>query len=263
MNDRLSEDELRTLLGRAADEHRPDRTAMLNRIALQRADVPGAARRPRQAARMAGAALAVVAVLGVGGVARWALAGDGDRDATPAASAPASPPVSLPVSPSAPAPSTAAPSVKPPTKRPVSTTTPPPRSTPAGTTRVEQGSLWSDGSVRTSGDAAADSEITLKLGEPVTALTVTVRVRRTPGFSDRGAVHDVTTARVDSQIIQETDALTYRFTLAPGATLGKGTHVFTARYGHEAGGRNAGDDAYRATATTADGEKLTVYGDFF
>ncbi|OJF13242.1 hypothetical protein [Couchioplanes caeruleus] len=208
---------------------------------------------------MAGAALAVAAVLGVGGVARWALSGDGDRDTAPAATPATSPAVTPSAAPTiaspAPRPSTAAP-------RPSSAaTTKPPASTPPGHTQVEQGPLWSDGSVRAGGDNAARSEITLKLGEPVTALTITVRVKRTRGFSDQGAVHDVTTARIDSQVIQEPDVLTYRFTLAAGATLGTGTHVFAAKYGH-GGGRSAGDDTYRATATTADGEKLTVHGDF-
>ncbi|MFC3386763.1 hypothetical protein ACFOHP_33135, partial [Couchioplanes caeruleus subsp. azureus] len=186
------------------------------------------------------------------------------------------PPPATPATPSAGAPSVPAPAT--PSAAPRPGTTPPrtpattaPAGPAAGTSaptrpslprsRTEQGPLWSDGSVRAGGDAAR-SEITLKLDEPVTALTITVRVRRTPGFSDQGAVHDVATARIDTQVIQEPDVVTFRFTLAAGATLGRGTHVFAAKYGHEDGGRDARDDTYRATATTAGGEQLTVSGDF-
>ncbi|MFI5495841.1 hypothetical protein [Actinoplanes sp. NPDC051859] len=265
---RMSDDELRTVLGQAAQQHQPDRTAMLNRIAANRAAEPPA-RRPRQAIRMAGAALAVTAVLGAGAVTQWALADD-DRTDTPAAP-PSATASRLPSpSPSATPPTSAVstppdvPPARPTSKHPsTSTTTPPAAEDPgAGGTKVEQGPLWSDGSVRRSTDTAARSEITLKLGEPVTALTVTVRVKRTPGLADQGAVHDVTGARVDSQVIQEPDAFVYRFTLSSG-TLAKGTHVFTARYGHEDRGRDAGGDTYRATATTAAGDNLTVYGDFY
>lgn len=260
----MNDNDLRGLLSRAATEHRPDRTAMLNRIAQQRAGLPG--RRPRgQLVRIAGAALAVSAVIGAGGVARWALAEHVGPDPSPAA-----PPVVA----ASPGPVTAAPPVPtgspttagvPGTTRPTSVrprSTPPSKNPRTGGNTAEQGPLWSDGSVVTDGDRAARSEITLKLAEPLTALTVTVRVKLTPGLSDQGAVHDVTGTRIDSTILHEPDALTYRFDLAAGETLVKGTHVFAAKYLYGSGGRDAGADSYRAVATTVGGKKLAVSGYF-
>ena len=90
-------DFLRGELRHAIDSRRPDRTAMLNRIAANRAAGPT---RGGRALRLAGSALAVMTVLGLGGVAKWALADDYDRPPVavappPVSSAPATPASSL------------------------------------------------------------------------------------------------------------------------------------------------------------------------
>jgi hypothetical protein len=267
-----TDDDLRALLRDAAAAHHPDRTVMLNRIAQNR--VTG--RRPRgQAVRLAGSALAVATVLGVGGVARWALA-DGDR-----------PDVTAPGTTAAPSPSATASATASATRTATVTTahtTPARSNTPAtpksgtapatprtgdgklgspGHTRVEQGPLWSDGSIDPdSTDTLGLSDITLKVRAPITALDVTVRVALTPGLADQGAIHDVRDARIDSTVVHAPDALIYHFVLAEGATLTTGTYVFTAKYAHRKGGRDAGGDTYRARATTTAGGDLDVYGNF-
>ena len=82
----LSEHELRTTLGRLAAGHQPDRAAMLHRIAQHRAGAPVAERPPAgPVLRLAGSALAVATILGVGGVARWALADGPDPGVAPVA----------------------------------------------------------------------------------------------------------------------------------------------------------------------------------
>ena len=249
----MTDDDLRARLRAAAAEHTPDRTVILNRIAENRAT----GRRPGgQAWRLAGAGLAVASVLGIGGVARWAL-GDGDRPDTPAPVATAAAPTIAPPSPAV-TPSSS------PTVTPSKRVTKTPPTKPSKTAGVEQGPLWSDGSIDPDSTATLGlSDITLKLRAPITALDVSVRVALTPGLADQGAVHDVTVAKIDSTVLHEPDALVYHFKLHPGATLPPGTYVFTAKYAHRAGGRDAGADSYRAQATAAGGVELDVHGDFY
>ncbi|MFD0523086.1 hypothetical protein [Paractinoplanes durhamensis] len=75
------EDFLRSEMRQVLDSRAPDRTAMLNRIAANRA--ASASPQRGRVARLAGSALAVLVVLGIGGVARYALADD--HNPTPAA----------------------------------------------------------------------------------------------------------------------------------------------------------------------------------
>jgi hypothetical protein len=92
----LSEYELRTTLCRIAAEHQPDRAAMLHRIARHRAAAPVTERQPAgPALRLAGSALAVATILGVGGMARWALADGPDPGVVPVAP-PAATPTTVP-----------------------------------------------------------------------------------------------------------------------------------------------------------------------
>ncbi|MGX6600848.1 hypothetical protein ACWKSP_01730 [Micromonosporaceae bacterium Da 78-11] len=245
-----SEDEMRGMLRRAAAEHQPDRTAMLNRIAQSRATEAVAGHRPRgQAFRLAGSALAVATVLGIGGVARWTLADEPGPDVPPVATAPTT--------------TTKAPTTRPSTSRPAGSA--PPSTVPGrpGDTRVEQGPVWSDGSVDpASTDTLGISRITVKAREPITALQVTVRIALTSGVLDQGATVEAAGARFDSTVVQESGALVYRFVSAPGTTLKAGTYVFFAKYAHQDGGRDAGDDTYQATAR-AGAQELDVYGNFY
>src|SRR5688500_5293696 len=82
----LSEYELRTTLRRLAAAHQPDRAALLHRIAQLRVATPVAERQPAgQTLRLAGSALAVATIVGVGGMARWALADGPDPGVVPVA----------------------------------------------------------------------------------------------------------------------------------------------------------------------------------
>ncbi|MEV4641746.1 hypothetical protein AB0J80_30820 [Actinoplanes sp. NPDC049548] len=243
--------------GPRASRRRPLRPRIAGRASRAQTDTR---RTPRwQLARVAGAALAVSAVIGVGGVARWAFSRDADTHGTPAAP----PVVTLSRTPTTAPPTSPTPeaSASPQHSRRPSRNPSSPAQT--GGSRAEPGALWADGSVVTDGDRAARSEITLKLDEPATALEVTVRVRQTAGLTDQGAVHDVTGTRIDSTIVHQPDFLVYRFTLAAGEKLAEGTHVFAARYLQAKGGRDAGDDTYEVVATTVGGRRLTVSGDFF
>ncbi|WP_433826586.1 hypothetical protein ACQP2E_31445 [Actinoplanes sp. CA-015351] len=269
---RLSDDELRAALRAEAAGHEPNREAMLDRIAMSATAQPVTRRRaaghaPRRGpkVRMAAAATAVVALFAGGGFANWALAGSNDA-APPPAPAPTTAPTSVP----SPAPS-ATPS-KVPSAKPAPSKTPPkaPSKTPAkttpsatltkgqpGFTQVEQGPLWSDGSVVAEGS----SVITLKTTEELTSLDVVIRVARTEGLVSRGATKQTPGGSVTASVTEEADALLYRFTLASADTLAPGTYTFTAKY--TAAARNAGGDTYEALASTTSSPSLDVYGNFY
>ncbi|GLY05565.1 MULTISPECIES: hypothetical protein [Actinoplanes] len=268
---RLSDDELRAALRAEADGHQPDRSAMLQRITAAAMTDPArttASHRhtPRRSPRMRLAAVgaAVAALFAGGGVANWALAGNNDRpDATPVvtSSPAASPdPTATTGSPSAsPSPSRSS-------ARPTGTRSPEPTATASPTppaSLVSDGPLWSDGSVDPdSGDTQGASVVTLKTAAALTGLQVDIRVARTEGLVSRGGTKHAPGGSVTVAVIEESDALVYRFTLSSADTLPVGEYTFTAKYTYASGGRDAGGDTYAATAT-ADGSPRHVSGDFF
>ncbi|MEV0897578.1 hypothetical protein [Actinoplanes sp. NPDC049802] len=274
---RLSDDRLRAALRAEAAAHRPDREAMLDRITTAAMRDTGAGHRraarrgPR--VRMAGVVAAVVVIFGGGGVGTWALANSIDRDepdpaptaapatttATPDATTPAS------VTPTTRATSKPAPTRTAPTRKPSSAApSPSPVKGGPGNTRVRQGPLWSDGSVDPdSGDTSGASIVTVKTAEDLAAFEVVIRVARTGGLISRGGTKSTPGASVTTTVIEEADAILYRFTLSSADTLTPGTYTFTAKYGYPSGGRDAGGDTYEAIATTAATESLNVYGNFY
>jgi hypothetical protein len=332
----VNDDFLRDELQQARDAHTPDRTAMLNRIAANRAadgvadraadgvadraadgvtdraadgttdraadrvadragdtdraagratsravdGVAGragdraTADRPRgRAVRLVGSAVAVATVLGLGGVAKWALADNADP--TPAAPAAAGASASPSPTVVATAPGSLPVTSRPRSEAPVSTTTAPSPTgptgatgatgqvepTPAGSpvrghpgdTQVEKGSLWSDGSIT----AAGRSTVTLKPGADLTELDLTIRVTMTPGLTSAG--FDAPD-RVTASVSRDGAALLYRFVLKPGATMTAGEYSLTAKY--TAASRDAGDDTYEAYATSVEHKRIHVYGNF-
>jgi hypothetical protein len=255
----LIESELRAALRAEAAAHRPDREAILDRITE-------AAVRNRQTPRfrVAGVAVAVTAILGAGGFAQWAMAGDGN---------PTPPVVTVEPSPSGPASSSPSPSAGTPsasTSRAVPRSRPPSRSpgtrsatptTPA-VQATAQGALWSDGSVAPDSDSQGSSVVTVTTSERLTALEVSIRLARTDGLTARGGSQQVPGASVTSTVTEEPGAFVYRFVLSSGDTLAPGTYTFSARYTHPEGGRNADGDIYAAAATTEVGAAPKVSGDF-
>ncbi|BCJ43816.1 hypothetical protein GCM10010168_91410 [Actinoplanes ianthinogenes] len=253
---KLTEDELRAVLRAEAAAHTPDRVAILSRV-TETAMRTEAARGRGPRIRIAGAAVAVAAVVGGGGFAQWALAGMGDERPTlpppPAVTASVAPAVTETAEP-APAPSL---SLSP--SRPSSSRRPTRSKTPSA---PPAGALWSDGSVDVGGKTQASSVVTIKTTERLTALTVTIRLVRTDRLAGRGGSQQVPGASVNSAVIEEADALVYRFTLSSGDTLEPGTYTFFARYTYAEGGRDAGADTYAATATSANGAALNAGGAF-
>jgi hypothetical protein len=212
-------------------------------------------------ARLAGSALAVLTVLGIGGVAKWALADDQERTpaAPPAATTTAAPTPSVVATATAPASRevTTRPRTEEPTTAPATQAPTPSASLVRGhpgDTQVEKGSLWSDGSIPSTGT----SQVTLKPGADLTALDLTIRVTLTAGVTSTGFASS--SQAVTATVVKQPDALLYRFTLTAGATLTAGEYTFTATWG--GGTRNADDDTYEAYATSVEHKRIHIYGNF-
>lgn len=275
-------EELRARLRWAAGEHRPDRERMWARIERGMAPSPHrpAARRaglppfPGRL-RVAGATAAVVGVLGAGGFAVASAVrddGGGHRtvvartpDAAPGSpSAPAAPgPVPTPTASAGPAvpaaPSSSVSASSPPARRASSS----PAGTPAARTGATDGPLRSDGSVSPDSNAFwAQSDVTLRLGEELVALTVEVRIGRTGGVRDAGAWTSLPEQDFTLGVDRRDGALVYTWMLREGRTVPAGEWVFAAQYDHARGTRDAGADRYTATALTGDGQRLRVQGRF-
>ncbi|MET9111330.1 hypothetical protein [Streptomyces zhihengii] len=209
-------DEVRRRLRETAVSHRPDREAMLARVERGMAE-PAAARRPRTAPapwlRVVAATAAVAGVLAVGGYAVAALT---DAPAARGSAARPAPPT--------PAPERAADGFL----------------SSAAVVDPHSNRYWAQGN------------LSLTTREPLTELTVELRVALTGGVEQTG--HWGTRPADDFEVrVQERDGvLLYRWTLREGRTVPAGKHVFAAQYNHAEGARDASRDSYSAWARSGD-----------
>ncbi|MGW0904803.1 hypothetical protein [Streptomyces sp. NPDC002853] len=286
-------DDVRNQLRDAAAEHRPDRERMLARVerGMERdsADLGGSSRgrlrRPAPWLRIAGATAAVAGVFALGGYAVASVV-QGEKPPPSTVGTPAAPDSQAGPSPSASGPDdeNAGPSAPAEPAQPSGKATkgtpgkdedpdakrPPKKSGPPPSTRrlapdakgVEDGYLWSDGSVDPqSNDFWAQSTLTFKTGKPLTALSVELRVAQTGGVNDTGNWRSLPADDFSVSVREEGDELVYRWTLKAGRTVPAGEHVFAGQYNHAEGGRDAGEDTFAAEAT-ASGQQAAVRGDF-
>ena len=271
-------DELRARLHEAAGAYEPDRARILARIergmsAPQETPAGHRSRRPWLLGwvRVASATAAVAGVLAVGG---YAVASAVKGDTPPQRSVAVSP---TPTGPSpdatmrppahsaAPQPSTPRHSGKPgasASASPGSSASPAPDSAPVTAKDEQDGPLWSDGSVDPhSNEFWAQSNVTLKTSQKLTALTVRLKIAQTGGVSSTGAWRSLPEADFTRTVSEQDGFLVYTWVLKEGRTVGKGQWVFAGQYDHERGGRDAKDDRYTVTGT-AGGEQYAVTGDF-
>ncbi|MFI1417827.1 hypothetical protein ACH4VX_07505 [Streptomyces sp. NPDC020731] len=262
-------EELRARLHEAAGAHEPDREHMLARVERGMA---GPARPEHRATRpplfgwvrVAGATAAVAGVLAVGG---YAVASSVQGEETPQRQVAVSPtPTPSPEATSRPEPPVNPDPDTP--ERSRNTATPPARTPsssdgpsrpPAG---VEDGPLWSDGSVDPhSNEFWAQSNVTLKTTERLTSLTVELRIAQTGGVTSTGAWRSLPEDDFELSVDERDGFLVYTWTLEDGRTVEPGEWLFAGQYDHERGGRDAGEDTYAARAGTGSGQ-LAVDGDF-
>jgi len=262
--------ELRARLRDAAEAHEPNREQILARIergmSEQTRPDHRATRPPVYGwVRVVSATAAVACVLGLGGYAvasavkdetpaQTSVAATGTPTPSPdATSRPPAPPVD-------PAPSAT------PTQKAGKPSGTPSRSPSASTgvqaSGVEDGPLWSDGSVDPhSNEFWAQSDLTFKTSEQLTALTVELRIEQTGGVTNTGAWRSLPENDFTLTVAEKDGFLVYTWVLKDGRTVPKGEWVFAGQYNHERGGRDARGDGYTATATSKSGD-LAVKGDF-
>ncbi|WP_371581172.1 hypothetical protein [Streptomyces sp. NBC_01314] len=270
-------EELRARLRESAEAHEPDRARILARI--ERGMAAPEERRSRKVTRpplwgwvrVITATAGVASVLAVGGYAVASAVKGAETPPADQTVAVSPTPVDspgatsrAPIDPDHPRPSTggktesepgSAPSKSPSTK---DTTAP---ELPASGS-VEDGPLWSDGSVDPhSNDFWAQSNLTLKTSEQLTELTVQLRIAQTGGVTSAGAWRSLPEQDFDLTVEADDGFLVYTWVLKDGLTVPKGEFVFAGQYNHERGGRDAGDDRY-AMKAKAKGEDLAVAGDF-
>ncbi|WSQ08195.1 hypothetical protein OG604_10755 [Streptomyces sp. NBC_01231] len=262
-------DGLRARLHEVAGAHEPDRARILARVERGMTEQTRADHRETRPpvfgwVRVVGATAAVACVLGVGGYA----VASAVRDEAPPQAVDVSPTPTpspdatsrAPAPPADPTPSTTrepdTPS-KAPTGSPSSAATAPPSA--SGT---EDGPLWSDGSVDPhSNEFWAQSDVTVKTSEKLTALTVRLKVRQTGGVTSAGAWRSAPEGDFTATVAERDGYLVYTWVLKQGRTVWPGQWVFAGQYDHDRGGRDAKDDTYTISGTAGGGQRA-VAGDF-
>ena len=263
-------DELRAKLHEAAEAHEPHRERILARIErgmTEQTRPDHRATRPPVYGwfRVATATAAVAGVLAVGGYAVASAVKEDTPQQTVATSPTPTPSPDAtsraPVPPAPPADPTPKDTPKPreTTEAPAQPTAP---AQPPAAKGEEDGPLWSDGSVDPhSNDFWAQSNLTLKTSEQLTALTVQLKVAQTGGVTSTGAWRSLPEDDFTLTVEEKDGFVVYTWVLKEGRTVAKGEWVFAGQYDHERGGRDAKDDSYAMTAT-AGGKQLSVAGDF-
>ncbi|GAB7107536.1 hypothetical protein JCM4814A_58500 [Streptomyces phaeofaciens JCM 4814] len=280
-------DELRARLHESAEAYEPDRARILARVERGMAGHPDdrAARHDRRDhratrplvwgwARIVGATAAVAGMLAAGGYA--VASAVKDDTPSPQTVAVSSPPAESPDATSRPP---ASPKATPSSGggagtrepvRPSGSPTPSTGSTPSAPAVTllpdnaddDDGPLWSDGSVDPhSNDFWAQSNVTLKAKQPVTALTVQLKIAQTGGVSSAGAWRSLPEDDFTLTVTERDDLLVYTWVLKEGRTVPAGEWVFAGQYDHDRGGRDAAADRY-VIAGESDGRARSLGGGF-
>ncbi|MER5661733.1 hypothetical protein [Streptomyces mirabilis] len=255
-------DEIDCRLREAAEAHRPDRARMLARV--QRGMVGPAVRhraRPfaRSGTRIALAGLAAAGILTTGGLAVAAIVTTPSPSptvttpATPSPTVGSPPPTSARPTPVAPAPATTPGSARP---------TPPAASPSPTADESRNGPLWSVGSVDPQSTVYwTQSNLSLKTTQPLTSLTVEIRIVQTGGVQSTGTWQTLPSGDFTVTVQEAGGTLVYRWVLKPGLTVPAGSHEFAAQFNNGTGVRGAAGDGYRVDARGSGGS-ASVRGGF-
>lgn len=259
-------EELTGRLRAAAEAHQPDRAQILARVERGMSGAPDRHRRSSGArpwTRVALASVAAAGIMAVGGFAVAAIVQSPparpEVSATPAAPSASGTPRSTPS-----APATGGPTApdRSSSASPGPTASGGASSARPGSTRLQDGPLWSAGSLGANSNAYwAQSDITLKTTQPLTAFTLELRIAQTGGVQSTGSWRTLPPDDFTVTVQNEGGAVVYRWILKPGRTVPVGQHVFAGQYNHAAGDRDAKHDGYRVDANGPRGA-LAVWGGF-
>ncbi|MFC9636353.1 hypothetical protein ACFTY8_46040 [Streptomyces mirabilis] len=255
-------EEIARQLREAAEAHRPDRARMLARV--QRGMAGPAVRhraRPfaRSGTRVALAGLAATGILATGGLAVAAIVATSSPSPTVTTPATPSPTVSSPHPTSArPTPVAPAPATTPGSARP----TPPATSPSPAAGESQNGPLWSAGSVDPDSTVYwTQSNLALKTTQPLTSLTVEMRIVQTGGVKNTGTWQTLPSGDFTVTVQEADGTLVYRWVLKPGLTVPAGSHEFAAQFNNGTGVRSAAGDGYRVDGQGSGGS-ASVRGGF-
>ncbi|MFH9550737.1 hypothetical protein [Streptomyces sp. NPDC017435] len=251
-------------LREAAEAHRPDRARMLARV--ERGMTGPAVRhraRPfaRSGTRVALAGLAAGGILTTGGLAVAAIV------AAPPPSPPVTTPATLPPAVSSPPPTSARPTpVTPPPATTPGSSRPTPSATSASSSATadesRNGPLWSAGSLDPKSTVYwTQSNLVLRTTQPLTSLTVEIRIVQTGGAKNTGTWQTLPSGDFTVTVQEAGGALVHRWVLKPGLTVPTGNHEFAAQFNNGAGVRSAAGDGYRVDAQGSGGS-ASVRGGF-
>ncbi|MFI9366174.1 hypothetical protein ACIG5E_34745 [Kitasatospora sp. NPDC053057] len=255
MNDHISRQ-----LREAAEAHHPDRARMLARVQRGAAG-PAVRHRARSGLRSwpkaAIAGLAAAGILATGGLAAGLVRPP--QPSETATTAPAAPSPTATPTPTRSAP----PATTVPVPAPDPATTPAsPHPTPSASVRAQNGPLWSEGSIDSHSTIYwAQSNLLLRTGQPLTSLTVELRIAQTGGVRDTGNWRTLPVDDFTVTVQESGGALVYRWVLKPGRTVPPGQHEFAGQYNHATGVRGAAGDSYRVEAQSTGGT-AAVWGGF-
>jgi len=145
------------------------------------------------------------------------------------------------------------------TPTPTGSPTPTPSSNPTPT--PPPGSVTATPVVASSSPFFNEEDVRLSNTSPVTALTVTIVIQRTTGVSFSGQYNTVG-GQIQQSSSSTTTAVTYRFTLASGQTLGAGSgRLFAAQTSGSGTAHPTSGDTFTVTATSG-GATTTLSGHF-
>ncbi|MFF7394182.1 hypothetical protein ACFZAE_37790 [Streptomyces scabiei] len=259
-------EEIDRRLREAAEAHQPDRARMLARVERGMAG-PAVRHRARPFARsgtrIALAGLAATGILATGGLAVAAIVATSSPSPSPSptvtTSATPSPTVSSPRPTSArPTPVAPAPVTTPGSVRPTPSATSP--SPAAG--ESQDGPLWSAGSVHPKSTVYwTQSNLALRTTQPLTSLTVEIRIVQTGEVKNTGTWQTLPSGDFTVTVQEAGGALVHRWVLKPGVTVPAGSHEFAAQFNNGSGDRSAAGDGYRVDAQGSDGS-ASVRGGF-
>ncbi|WP_405358814.1 hypothetical protein OG535_05355 [Kitasatospora sp. NBC_00085] len=257
-------DHITRRLREAAEAHQPDRARILARVERGAAGPPARHRTPPFARSWPRASLAGLAVAGILATGGLAVAGivrtPPPSDTVTTAPAAPSPTVTPSPTPSA-APGSVAP-VPAPAPAPATSTPTGPRPTPSASSHPQDGSLRSEGSVDSHSTVYwAQHNLVLKTAQPLTSLTVELRIAQTGDVRDTGNWRTLPSDDFTVTAQESGGVLVYRWVLKPGRTVPAGQHEFAGQFNHATGTRSAANDGYRVDAQSSSGP-ASVWGGF-
>ncbi|RAG80910.1 hypothetical protein DN069_35655 [Streptacidiphilus pinicola] len=129
--------------------------------------------------------------------------------------------------------------------------------------RPEAGPLWSVGSVDAHSTVYwSQSDLVLRTTQPLTTLTLELRIAQTGGVQSTGSWRTLPVDDFTVTVREVGGTLVYRWVLKPGLTVPAGQYEFAAQFNHATGVRDTAGDRYRVDARTAAGPPVAVWGGF-